>query len=65
MLTHPGGTGTAGGACRCYLWQLPRLGPEEEIVLWVALPSDAGEGQMRALLICLEGGEPAGGHFKR
>lgn len=47
------------------MWQLPRLRPEEEIVLWVALPSNAGEGQMCALLICLEGGEPAGGHFKR
>lgn len=33
----------------------------EEIVLQVALPS---EGQIRALLICLQGGEPAGGHFE-
>lgn len=36
-----------------------------EISLQVALPSDAGEGQIRAFLICLQGGEPAGGHFER
>lgn len=37
----------------------------EEIVLQVALPSDAGEGQICALLIYLQGGESAGGHFER
>lgn len=37
----------------------------EEIVLQVALPSDAGEGQICVLLIRLQGGEPAGGHSER
>lgn len=36
----------------------------EEIALQLALPSDAGESQI-ALLICLQGDESAGGHFKR
>lgn len=34
----------------------------EKISLQVVLPSDAGEGQIHALLVCLQGSEHAGCH---